>query len=73
MVVSDVEGLCMINLLLVSWHSMIALVLLSCLNGTRIGPMVCLTGMCVGLVSVGCSAWWELSDNYPCPGDRQSI
>ena len=45
------------------WHSIFAPVLLACLNGMRIGPVVCLTGICVGLmVSVGCSAWWWSSD-----------
>ena len=33
-----------------------------CLNGTHIGPMVRLTDMCVGLFSVGCSAWWRSSE-----------
>jgi len=47
--------------------------LLACLNGTRIGPMARRTGMRVGLVSVGCSAWGQSSDIIfvPCPGGRR--
>jgi hypothetical protein len=45
-------------------HSMIALVLLTCLNGTCVGPVVRLIGMRVGLVSAGCSSWWQSSEIF---------
>jgi len=48
----------------VSGHSMIALVLLTCLKSMRIGPVVRLTGMRVGLVSVECSVWWWSSESF---------
>jgi len=43
---------------------MIALVLLTCLKSMRIGPVVRLTGMRVGLVSVECSVWWWSSESF---------